>query len=303
MRRGCTWDAREAWRAGEINAETAQAFAVCRDRDRQAKVFADLRKQRRLWPHEVRQHFGKDKPRLNDPRVAFIGGLEAYRAAGGQVVESLFKDDGYLENGELLEQLVSERISAKCAELEAEGWSFALPVSEVKGQAHWSWQKLRPGEVKHTPEETTRLKELDAEEDGLEALDVLDDEQRARADAIYDERERIEAAATTRASTKAQKGKSGCIVDGDSIMYGLVRPKAGKAAAATQPGQDGHQEEDGAGELGDGDLGAEHDEDGAPHLEFADAVDQREADARRGQDAGGVAGGGAGDRRGRSQLV
>jgi ParB family chromosome partitioning protein len=182
------------------------------------------------------------------------------------VVESLFKDDGYLENGELLEQLVSQRIAATCAELEAEGWSFALPVSEVKGQAHWSWQKLRPGEVKHTAEETTRLKELDAEEDGLEALDVLDDEQRARADAIYDERERIETAATARAYTKVQKAKSGCIVDGDSIMYGLVRPKAGKAAVATKPGQDGHQEEDGADKLPDGDSGAEHDENGAPRI-------------------------------------
>jgi len=231
---GLAPEIRHAWKEGRISAETAQAFATCRDVARQIKLFRELSKNHQLQAWAVKQALVKDKPRLDDHRLSFIGGVDAYKAAGGHVVESLFKDDGYLEDGKLLEQLVTARMVAKCEELRDDGWSFAVPVSDVKGQNHWTWQRVRPGKVEYTAAEERRMKELDAEREALEAIDMLTYEQSERIDAIDDEYRTIEHTGESRAYSAAQKKKSGCVVDGADITYGLVRPKPGKDAKGKQ---------------------------------------------------------------------
>lgn len=225
----------DAWFAGTINADTAQAFAICPHKAQQADAFRKLRKHGNLWPQSVRNHLVKDRPKITDARVEFVG-LDRYKAAGGKVVESLFADDGYLEDGKLLDKLVEERLAARCAELLAEGWSFAIPASEIMPpNAHYSWARLQ-GKRNFTLDERKRLKEI---EDGLKAArkameydgDVPEgeDDPWETADKLNEEKGLIEDAAESRGFSAAQKAKSGCVIsltrDSISVTFGLVRGK------------------------------------------------------------------------------
>lgn len=234
----------KAWRKGTINADTAQAFAAIRDKRKQAAAWKELNNDGHVTASRVRAFVVKDRPRLNDERLAFVG-LDAYKAAGGTLVESLFENDGHLEDGELLNRLVDERIDSKCAELVADGWSFAIRSSEIKGNAIWSWEKLKP-KMSYTREESDRVKELDAK---LKELDQEDGYDYDKSQPLENERDAIQHAVTARGFSKAQKVQSGCVVefDGDApaIKYGMVKPapdKRGKpgtsSASATDSGSD-----------------------------------------------------------------
>jgi ParB family chromosome partitioning protein len=263
---------RHAWRNGKVTTDTAQAFAVCPGVATQMKVFRELSKRAHFNRYDVRGMLSGKKPRLDDARLDFIGGLDAYRKAGGVVVESLFANDGYLEDGELLDALVSTRISAKCEELVANGWGFAIPQTDVKGESYWSWARVRPAEADPTPKERKRLEKIDAEQDRLSMLDELDDEQAALSDRLTAERAAIEGAIEARSFSEAQKKKSGCVVGVDGITYGVIRPKAAKAGKGTKVTTIGVRgDDDGAGDAAAGpDDGHQEDEDaGAPRISNA----------------------------------
>lgn len=220
---GLAPEIRDAWSKGQLSAETAQAFAACRDKKQQAAAYKQLSARGSVWAHAVRQHFVKDRPKLSDPHVAFVG-LDRYKAAGGTLVESLFADDGYLEDGALLQRLVQERVAEVCDELVADGWSYAIPESEVKpAHAYHSWASVQPKQ-KYLPEEATREKELEAERDKLQ-----EDEEGDHFDRIQEleaELEAITDAVERRGYSKKQKAESGCIVrDDGSIIFGRIRGK------------------------------------------------------------------------------
>ncbi len=245
---------REAWSDGKLDADAAKAFAACRDPKHQAAIYKQLAKSGSLQAWNVRQKLGNNRPKLTDPRVAFVG-LDRYRAAGGGVVEALFEDDGYVEDGALLDSMVTERLDERCKELEADGWSFCVPESDALG--HYAWQRLQP-KKSYTPEEKARLKEIDAE--------VQNDEVIGEAhDALEDERAAIEEAVEARGFSARQKAQSGCVISLDGgrveIGYGLVRPKPGQKPAAARDSYPIHGDQDDAGDVGTA-PGAKNDDGG-----------------------------------------
>ncbi|OYX14169.1 MAG: chromosome partitioning protein ParB, partial [Rhizobiales bacterium 32-66-8] len=75
----------------------------------------------------------------DDKRAQFIG-VEAYEQAGGVMLRDLFsdEDEGWLENPELLDRLVSDKLKGIADEVAAEGWKWIevdtdLPYGHDRG--------------------------------------------------------------------------------------------------------------------------------------------------------------------------
>uniref|UniRef100_A0A8R1E7G4 ParB domain-containing protein n=1 Tax=Caenorhabditis japonica TaxID=281687 RepID=A0A8R1E7G4_CAEJA len=117
--------------AGEISTDQMIALCATDDHEVQVKVWethggntwngpakpADLR--RAVLTREVEAD--------RDHRVAFIGGIAPYEAAGGDVRRDLFSTDGQgaiLTDPELLDKLVADKLQATKENLLAEGWGW-----------------------------------------------------------------------------------------------------------------------------------------------------------------------------------
>lgn len=219
----------KAWRAGEINQEAAQAFAAVKDRKTQGTLFKEISAQGSVAAAHVRARASKGKVRIDDPRVKLVG-VDAYKTAGGTLRESLFGNDGVLDNEVLLDELVEAAIAARCSDLVQQGWSWAVPASTLKNI--WSYPREYSTNKAFTPDEKTRLAEIERV-----LAKIPEDDYDAGTD-LETERQFIENEATGRGFSKAKKAVLGCAVgignDGLEITYGLRRddPAAAKKKGA-----------------------------------------------------------------------
>lgn len=228
-------DIRGAWRAGKLRDDAAYAFTLATDQKQQLKIFKKLEKQHNLWSHNIKAALGVNH---DAAKALKIIGAEAYRAAGGHLVEDLFGDDCIVSDPKLAQKLLADLLQAKCDALIADGWSFAVLREGVKDP--WNWPRLKPtGKATATDEENARLAEIDKERDGINARgesdDGLSNDDEARLDELEIERERIEQAVDLRRWGVKQKKTAGCFVEVDhrgavSITYGVQNPKDAKKA-------------------------------------------------------------------------
>ncbi|MGJ0397445.1 MAG: ParB/RepB/Spo0J family partition protein [Methylocystis sp.] len=245
-------DIREAWRAGKLRDDSAHAFTLATDQKQQLKIFKKLEKQHNLWSHNIKAELGVNH---DAAKALKIIGAEAYRAAGGHLVEDLFGDDCVVSDPKLAQKLLAERLQSECDALIAEGWSFAVLREGVKES--WNWPRLKPsGKATATDEENARLAEIDKERDEInargESEDGLSNEDEARLDELDIERERIEQAIDLRRWGVKQKKTAGCFVEVDhrgavSIAYGVQNPKDAKKAAK-EKARKADAEDDAAGD-------------------------------------------------------
>ncbi|UNJ22082.1 chromosome segregation protein [Microcystis phage vB_MweS-yong2] len=130
-------EVREAWRGGKLDGEQARAFAASSDLEAQAEALPKVLRASSHWdrnPEAIRRMVRGRLVSMLDPDVKLIG-LDAYKAAGGEVEEDLFSDkEGrtMLKDRALVERLARERIEAECARLVALGWAWARPAMDVR---------------------------------------------------------------------------------------------------------------------------------------------------------------------------
>ena len=253
-------DIRSAWRQGEIEDNVAEAFTATRDQDRQIRVFSELDNKHYIYAQDVRAALGMSR----DAALAIkVVGVDAYTAAGGHVTEDLFNPRQYaISDPELAARMLADVIDGECKRLVADGWSFALPESEIKDR--WKWTKTT---AKGTPnaEEAKQIAALQDEQNALTELaenQELTYEQEARVGEIIEQIYRIRDAFDLRWWTPARKKKLGCFVtiedDGEiAVSYGYQRPTdpkaekknkkdAGAKSAAPVDQDDDEEEEDDA---------------------------------------------------------
>lgn len=154
-------EVRDAWRTGKIDAEQAKAFTASSDQDRQRAVLKAVVKAKDHWlrsADHVRRELtgGMTNPETGD--VIFIGGVDAYIAAGGEVEEDLFRGVTLLKDGALVKRLVREKLEAEAARMVGEGWAWAKARSDVE-----NWYRLPTPDLMATatPAEKTALKGKD----------------------------------------------------------------------------------------------------------------------------------------------
>lgn len=243
----------EAFRAGEMTTEQAVALCSTDNHDLQVSVWNRLGHSR--WdnnPRDLRKAvLAEEIDAAADHRVAFIGGVDAYVAAGGEVRRDLFGAAGdstgeILTNPELLAQLVADKLQAEADALTAEGWGW------VEIWQHWDWTAYdRLGTAPATivvlseADEAERAKladelaALNAEHEALHAAaeeagqDDLNEEQETRDQEIEERceeiNERIEALEKKgRQYTPEVMELTGCVI---CLQNGKIRLERGQVKA------------------------------------------------------------------------
>ncbi|SDC07642.1 chromosome partitioning protein, ParB family [Bradyrhizobium brasilense] len=229
---------RDAWRAGEIKAEVAQAFTLAADHKSQDRLYKKLSKENDLDRHHIRAELGVKGHEDVGSLVNFVG-IEAYRLRGGAVTEDLFKEQHIVSDDVLLKAMVGERLAKECDRLVVEqGWQWAA-VEEDLPKSWRSWPTTRVDVSKFfTEQEAAEAKRLHKLEEDLENEPGYDWDAIQR---VSSELGRLEAAVLPRAFTDKQKAKLGCMVAVDDdggleIQYGISRPPATtKSEAAARP--------------------------------------------------------------------
>lgn len=245
----------DALRAGHINLDTARAFTLTNSRERQLKVFEETR-QLTAW--NVKDALTARTVRADDARAELVG-LEAYRAAGGTVIEDLFSDAAWLGNEKLLQQLFDDTLKARVKALKDEGWSFVKVLQGREVYDAYKFSTSAPkgrrtlGEAER--EELAALKARAAEVKKLMAAydesEEESDEDSEAQEERFDERDKLDAAITALTAqpyTEKQRQSLGvllCLPDrgGLEVRYGVLAP--GKKDTAPARGRkDREQEQD-----------------------------------------------------------
>lgn len=240
------------YRAGIIDLECLQAFTVTDDRKKQLSVYNSAQGWQKGNANYVRRCLTESTVESDNKLARFVG-FDAYRAEGGTVRTDLFGETSYLEDAELLNRLVSEKLGEAEAKLEHEGWGWV----EVAEERDWSFVG-KHGRIKATPTEVPAelvaerkrfQAELDAMREAEEPEDGFDEEHGEREEELEEQLQAVEDRVAEFVAFDPKKMKSaGCYVyidhDGRLVVErGLVRKKdeqklakGKKAKAAEAPG-------------------------------------------------------------------
>lgn len=232
---------RDAWRAGEVKAEVAEAFTMVNGHKLQDKIFAKLGKGDDLCAFSVRRELGS-KDHSDPGRMVSLVGIDAYQARGGSVTVDLFKDRHIVSDTVLLGIMVKELIEAECQRLVGEGWSWASNEDDMPSSwRNWPETRVRGDDIrKHaTADEGARLDALQKQIDA-----IRDDEDSSYDDEepLEDQMREIAVGITPRCFSDKQKKKLGCVIEIEdgalSFTYGIQRPAAAsKSAPAPTAGE------------------------------------------------------------------
>jgi ParB family transcriptional regulator, chromosome partitioning protein len=191
----------DAFEAGAFGLDTAQAFTLTDDPDKQRAALAACGD----WINagRVRQLLKADMVSARDRLAVFVG-RDAYVEAGGLIVTDLFADEHEAEtwaDGGLVERLAAAKLEAAVAAIKVEGWAFVTMVDPYD----YSWgigyrrQKAAPVELTDTEgsaydEAVATLEDNDASSEAWQAAEAtvaaldakresgeIDAEQRASA--------------------------------------------------------------------------------------------------------------------------
>lgn len=219
MRLGMLGDAvRNAYRSGEIDGATAQAFTLEPDRDRQDKLFARIKKtayQNKVRAHDVRASIIGNGQQDVGRMVEFVG-LKACREAKILKQEDLFGTSHTVTSVPALKKMADQRVAEICKGLLHEGWAWAIP----EPSQHWGYGTIEAKKAPdYTGDEAARINAVN----GFDGHDP--------------EIEMIHTRAISRGFTAEQRAKSGCFVsighDGSpTISYGRVKPEERKKVEA-----------------------------------------------------------------------
>lgn len=169
----------DAYRAGEIGLEEAQAFAVSDDHAAQERVFGDLSEWNRS-AHTIRRLLTEGEVPASDKRVRFVG-IETYIAAGGATRQDLFDDEDrcYLQDPALLDRLVSEKLSAQAEGISAEGWSWVEVVPDSDHSTFGKFSRVYPESAPLSESDQADLDSLSQEYDELVESEDADEDRLA----------------------------------------------------------------------------------------------------------------------------
>jgi ParB family chromosome partitioning protein len=94
-----------------MTLDQLMAFTVNADHERQEQVWEASQRSHNKEAYYIRRLLTEGAIRASDKRAQFVG-IEAYEAAGGDVMRDLFQQDdgGWLQNPVLLDRLVAERL-------------------------------------------------------------------------------------------------------------------------------------------------------------------------------------------------
>jgi ParB/RepB/Spo0J family partition protein len=228
-------DIRAEWRKGKIDQHSAEAFTIARDTVEQKKAFEELKKKGHLYAHMIRSRLGANQDVAGALRAI---GLDAYRAAGGSVIEDLFGDNNVIGDPDLVRRLYAEALKAECDRYLAQGWAFALDEATVTDA--WRWPKIELRDLANEAEQA-RIETIDARLDEISSAKEATDVERDEKQRLSAEREAIEAAIMARGASPEVRATAGILVsprfDGPGFDAPIVRRPQDAAKPKAAPGR------------------------------------------------------------------
>ncbi|NTG38815.1 ParB/RepB/Spo0J family partition protein [Agrobacterium rhizogenes] len=182
------------YREEAMTFDQLSAFTLTDDHTRQEEIWTSLP----LWnrsAYDIRRVLQSDAVKASDKRVVFIGGLEAYEAAGGDVRRDLFdqSNSGYATDVALVERLVAEKLEAEAEKVRAEGWGWIECHAVMPDEGH-RMRRVYPEVTALTGEQQAELDRLETEYNDLaESIEVgaADDDAETRFEKITDRIEEL----------------------------------------------------------------------------------------------------------------
>ncbi|WP_234851267.1 ParB/RepB/Spo0J family partition protein [Sinorhizobium meliloti] len=173
----------QQFRDDDMSFAQLSAFTVSDDHERQMTVWNSLPSWNRD-PHSIRRALTEEMIPATDKRVQFVGGLEAYEEAGGQVQRELFDElnAGYAMDVALVEKLVAEKLETAAATVRAEGWKW-VECSATAPAGYHAMKRHYPEALPLSEEDQAALDAAQAEYDELAELiesGMADDEAEAK---------------------------------------------------------------------------------------------------------------------------
>ena len=208
----------DAYRADEIDLEVLKAFAVTTDRERQMAVWEQVSGQGyRPAAWQVKRLL-TEEPVPGVSAIARFVGVDAYEAAGGQVLRDLFARDDesgvWFEDPVLLEKLAMGKLQAAADEL-ATRWKWATPMIDVEWSDTARHGRIEPQPAERTPEEQAEIGKLEARQAELAELDDHEwtEELLTEAESLETRLDEIEGGIEARAVFRREDlAMAGCIV-------------------------------------------------------------------------------------------
>lgn len=217
----------DALRAKSISIDVAQTMTVCSDKE---KVLEGLKLaiENRWNVYSAKNFFCADTIRGTDRRAKYIG-ADAFKEAGGDIVEDLFNEEQQWSSVELLDELFEAKLQIDAEELrKARGWNWM----EVTTSSHFNrWDVQETLGYRLMDKEGGELDEIQT--DRYEELSELANEE------CIDEAGQLDLEALQSILdgefTEAQKTLGGIIVyvgrDGKTeFVEGAVKPEDDQAA-------------------------------------------------------------------------
>lgn len=178
------------------------ALAVTDDHAAQETAWFTAEQPYQRHPDNLRARLIGVKPKADhDPRMKLIG-ADAYRAAGGTFTTDLFADHaGYIDNPDLLDELVRAKLDEAVAAAESNGWTpVIVPGANYDHDASQGYFRMQRPRREATDAEREqiakvqgRIDDLNVITEGYEAAEEeLSPEDEARYEAAMTERDELD---------------------------------------------------------------------------------------------------------------
>jgi len=180
-----------------MNFEQIAALALTEDHELQKRIWHNTPEWQRTGTTFRRLITEMEVNIRTSPLAKFVG-VEAYEAAGGLIRRDLFgqEDDGYMQDAELLESLVLEKLNQAVESIRKEGHAWVQVRTTFDYSDRIEFGQVRTVRRKPTPEEQARMEALEAEMEALqpeyEAYDEDADETGEFYRALEEKAERIQ---------------------------------------------------------------------------------------------------------------
>ena len=224
-------DIRAAARAKSITLDTMKAFADHPSQQVQKEVFEALTTEDSyLQAHTVRGALKARGVQVSDDIGAFV--REEYEARGGAIAADLLEEHSVLEDAELVETIMLEKLTAAAEEARASmGFAWAEAVVRYDYSAMGEYGRVYPGPIEPDEKGQKRLDEITAD---LEQLQLEMEDESLEGDAyneLYDQVDKLEAEARDlqEAYGEDDLARAGVIASWSSgqvtLHVGMVRPE------------------------------------------------------------------------------